>query len=137
MAWTPQPRGSGRSRARGWVRELLVLVILLGFAVQSATPALALVARGSDALAKGPLGAFLCHVPQPGESDSAGGEVPAKSDDCCLICQAAQLAKGALPPQTLQVPTADAAGSFEPVCLWVAADGNASLHKLPRAPPAG
>lgn len=129
--------GWGRSRfARGAVRELMVVLVLAGFALQSATPALALVAKVSPALALGPLGAFICHVPQPGEDPMIpGGEDSAKSDGCCLICQAASLAKGALPPQTLHIPARDAAGSFEPAGLPTAVIREASLHKLPRAPP--
>lgn len=129
--------GWGRSWfARGAVRELMVVLVLAGFALQSATPALTLMAEVSSDLALGPLGAFICHVPQPGEDPLIpGGEESAKSDGCCLICQAAQLAKGALPTQTLHIPTRDTAGTFEPAELPTAAGRGPSLHKLPRAPP--
>ncbi|MEW5727417.1 MAG: DUF2946 family protein [Pseudomonadota bacterium] len=127
----------GSLLARGAVREWLVVLVLAGFALQSATPALALMAKVSDDLALGPLGAFICHVPQPGEDPLIpGGEASAKGDGCCLICQAASLAKGALPPQTLHIPTRDAAVAFETADPPRAAGRDASRHKLPRAPPA-
>lgn len=121
----------------GAVREVAVALVLAGFALQSATPALGLMAQVSNTLALGPLGAFICHVPQPGEDPLIpGGETSSKGDGCCLICQVASLAKGALPPQTLHIPTRDAAGSFDAVDTPRAAGREASLHKLPRAPPA-
>ncbi|MGE5547997.1 MAG: DUF2946 family protein [Solirubrobacterales bacterium] len=122
--------------ARAMLRELAVLLVMVGMAFQSGTIALSLFAMTSPAMAKGPLGSFICHVPQPGDpSAPAGGEAPAKGDECCLVCQAAQLANGALPPPTLQIPTASAADTPIPVAVMAPTGGEASLHKLPRAPP--
>lgn len=121
---------------RGLRHEMAALFVMLGFAVQSAVPALSLVVLAGAFPIGHPLASFICHVPRPGETPQApGGEVPATGDACCLICQAAQLAKGALPPPTLQIPTASAVRSFLTVATLLAVGGQASLHKLPRAPP--
>lgn len=122
--------------ARGVIHELAMLLVLLGLAVQSAVPALSLMVLAGS-LAGHPLASFICHVPRPGDNARApGGEAPATGDACCLVCQAAQLAKGALPPPTLHIPTASAALSFSSVAIRLTIGGQASLHKLPRGPPA-
>lgn len=121
--------------ARGVIHELATLFVFMGFAVQSAVPALSLMVVAGSFFPGHPLAAFICHVPQPGNARAPGGEAPATGDACCLICQAAQLAKGALPPLALHIPTASAALSFSSVAVRLTVGGQASLHKLPRGPP--
>lgn len=117
---------------RGLIHDLAALFVFMGLAFQSAVPTLSMTAMAGSFPVGHPLASFICHVPQSGED---GGEVPATGDVCCLICQAAQLAKGLLPPPALHTPTASAALSFLTVAVRQAVGGQASLHKLPRGPP--
>lgn len=97
-------------RGRGMLRDLGALLALLGFLFTSTTPGLALVSGAGPGIGvAGPLGVYVCHV--RGGSDSVippGAELPDQDDGCCLICQAAQLANGAVPPQHFTLPTESA-----------------------------
>lgn len=100
----------GMFRRGGLFRHLTVLLALLGFMFTSTTPGLALVSEtGSLVGMSGSLGVYICHV-QGGTKVVAlpGGQASDTDDDCCLICQAAQLAHGAVPPQHFTLPTESA-----------------------------
>lgn len=97
-------------RGRGPFRDLAALLALLGFLFTSTTPGLALVTDGGSRLGvNGPLGVYVCHVKGGVELIVPPGEqAPDQDDGCCLICQAAQLAHGAVPPQHFTLPTESA-----------------------------
>lgn len=100
----------GLFRRRGPFRDLAALLALLGFLFSSTTPGLALVTdSGSRIGMSGALGVYICHVKGGGDLRLPSGEQASETDDgCCLICQAAQLAHGAVPPQHFTLPTESA-----------------------------
>jgi hypothetical protein len=112
------------------MRQASVLLVLAGLALQSALPGFELSMR---ARVPWTILGLVCHAKDPGQpaSDSEGSP----SDGCCVVCQALELAKGALPsaafiipaPPPLPLPTAAAATA--------AVDGHPSLFKQARAPP--
>lgn len=130
--------GEWLRQRRGPVRRLAALLAVVGLAAQLALPGLDLAfLRQADwaALSADP---SVCHTPgtstaqNPGES----GQGPRAGHDCCVLCVAAQAAKGAMPAVAIEFPEPPRA---EP--LSAAEERTAPLprtfhHKLPRAPPA-
>lgn len=77
---------------------------------------------------------FLCH--SGSESDpAADGEAPA-TGQCCLLCQAAQMATGAAPPQHFTHPTASAELVRHAISPGILSREVFAWHKRARAPPA-
>jgi len=129
-----RPWAAGRTFGRGWLGQLGAWVALLGFLFSAATPGLALVSQTGRAIAvTGMLGVYVCHARDGERADLPGDESSAQ--DCCLVCQAAQLTVGAAPPQHFTLPTESAV----PI-RWSAGasglhDGEAWRHAQARAPP--
>lgn len=120
---------------RGWLGQCGAMVALFGFLFTITTPGLALVnVVGRSVAVAGVLGVYVCHARGGGQA-TLPGETPRSSDECCLVCQAAQLANGAVPPQHFTLPTESAA----PIRLAASAhdrrEGEASRHAQARAPP--
>jgi hypothetical protein len=119
-------------------RPMVALFALLGFLFSSTTPGLSLVAMaGANVTFNGAFGIYVCHA-QSGAvaAPEADDEVPLASDGCCLICQVAQLASGAVPPQHFTLPTESAAKLQSAVGALTIAQGHSSTPVQPRAPPA-
>ncbi len=112
----------------------MAFLVVAGLAVQFALPGLELSLRLQDPWTALAVKLGICHSPQSGQP--AGGENRSQSDECCLVCQAVQLAKGMLPSPTFTLPTAGTALSFGLPTEPANATGHASLHKQARAPPA-
>lgn len=130
-----RPWAGWMGMTRGWLGQLGALAALLGFLFTATSPGLALVATaGPGVTFGGPLGVYVCHA--QGDRATLPGENAPKSDGCCLICQAAQLANGAVPPQHFTLPTESAAYTRLLVGAQTVADGAASRHAQARAPPA-
>ena len=118
--------------ARAFARRPVVCLALLGIAVQLSLPGLALAALAQD----GPFADIMCHVPGTmDESSSSGGGESSSGTGCCLICQAMQLADGALPAPTLQPPTVSWVATRMPIALSVVTDGRSPLNQRARGPP--
>lgn len=121
---------------RGWLNQLGALTALLGFLFTATTPGLALVNTAGKAVAvTGVFGVYVCHA-QGGLRAALPGEVPSSSEECCLVCQAAQLANGAVPPQHFTLPTESAVVLRQPASAHSLRDGEALRHAQARAPPA-
>ncbi|MBF0326811.1 hypothetical protein [Magnetospirillum moscoviense] len=123
---------------RGASRRVAALLALLGFLFTSTTPGLSLVAMaGANVSFSGAFGLYVCHA-QSGAvaAPDADETLPLASDGCCLICQAAQLAGGTVPPQHFTLPTESAAKIRLAVVAQTIAHGQASGPLQPRAPPA-
>ncbi|MGE5477320.1 MAG: hypothetical protein ACM3Q1_11735 [Bacteroidales bacterium] len=121
---------------RCWLGQLGTLSVLLGFLFATTTPGLALVnAAGRSLAVDGVLNAYICHA-QGGGAAATPGETSSTSEECCLVCQAAQLANGAVPPQHFTLPTESAAPDRLPADAHSLRDGEASRHTQARAPPA-
>ena len=119
---------------RGWLRQLGALSALFGFLFSATTPGLALVnAAGQSLAVGGMLGVYVCHA--QGGRTAPPGEAPSSASECCLICQAAQLANGAVPPQHFTLPTESAATVHLPAGPNDVRDGQAQRHAQARAPP--
>jgi hypothetical protein len=130
-------QGQNRVWGNGQSRSVAALFALLGFLFSSTTPGLSLVAMaGANVTFDGAFGVYVCHA-QSGAvaAPDADDEVPLASDGCCLICQTAQLAGGALPPQHFTLPTESAAELRLAVVAQTVASGYASTPLQPRAPP--
>ncbi len=111
------------------------LLALFGFLFTTTTPGLALVNAAGQSLAVGGfLGVYVCHA--QGGKASLPGETSGPSDECCLVCQAAQLANGAVPPQHFTLPTESAAAIRLSASAQDRREGTASRHAQARAPPA-
>lgn len=120
---------------RGWLCRLGALSALFGCLFAATTPGLALANAAGRVLAvDGIFGIYICHaqgngvVAEPGETSST-------SKECCLVCQAAQLANGAVPPQHFTLPTESAASVRLPASAHSVRDGEASRYAQARAPP--
>jgi len=115
-------------------RRPAVCLVLLGIAIQLSLPGLALAALAAD----GPFADIMCRVQQAtGEtSSSTGSGETSNGAGCCLICQAMQLADGALPAPTLQPPTVSWVATPMPIALSVVTDGRSPLNQRARGPPA-
>ena len=122
-------------------RLLAVALVAAGFVFQGLLPGLDLAFRGETLLVTLAARTGICHASPAGGTERnavpspMGEEGQAESHGCCLVCQAASPAKGALPSPTFTLPTAGTAG------LRIAAtgsshiDGQASHHHFARGPP--
>lgn len=121
--------------ARGWLVWSGALLALLGFLFTATTPGLSMVAMaGPNIQVAGILGVYVCHTPG---SPRAGlpGDDSSRSQSCCLICQVAQLAGGAVIPDAVAFPL--------PLEIRIHSEGNAVSgaqgtrvrHAQARAPP--
>ncbi|NFV78600.1 DUF2946 family protein [Magnetospirillum aberrantis] len=120
---------------RGWLGQFGALVALFGFLFTITTPGLALVnVAGQSVAVTGILGVYVCHARGGGQA-ALPGETPASSDECCLLCQVAQLANGAVPPQHFTLPTESAAAIRLSTGAQDRREGEASRHAQARAPP--
>ena len=128
----------GLFRGRGPFRAPAALLALLGFLFTSTTPGLALVTDGGSRIGiSGPLGVYICHV--KGGIDLVvppGEQAPDQDDGCCLICQAAQLAHGAVPPQHFTLPTESAVRARMPFDARSFVAAGTFRTAQARAPPA-
>jgi hypothetical protein len=107
--------------------RLAALLALLGFIfAASASPPIA----GFDPVG----GSRLCHA-SVGEQNAPAGE-SAEREECCLLCQAAQLAKGAAPAAEIILAEPDARHVRPALHSRETALGNAARHAQARAPPA-
>lgn len=125
---------------RGWLGQFGALAALLGFLFTVTTPGLALVnGAGRSIAVNGILGVYVCHAKGGAEAAQSGAANPAHAnpaDECCLVCQAAQLANGAVPPQHFTLPTESAAFLRVPAGAHSVRDGAAFGPAQARAPPA-
>lgn len=128
----------GMFRRGGWFRDLTVLLALLGFMFTATTPGLALVTEsGSRIGVTGSLGVYICHVKGGTQVVLPSGEQASETDEgCCLICQAAQLAHGAVPPQHFTLPTESAVRAGVAVRAQSFVGGEDFRPAQARAPPA-
>lgn len=125
-------------RGRGPIRDLGALLALLGFLFTATTPGLALVSGAGPGFGvAGPLGVYVCHVRggiaiaiPPGE------DVPYQDGGCCLICQSAQLANGAVLPQHFTLPTESAVRVRSPIDAQSFVPDGTFRTAQARAPPA-
>ncbi|MGE5503541.1 MAG: hypothetical protein ACM31L_03875 [Actinomycetota bacterium] len=115
------------------MRRLSVLLVLAGLALQSALPGFELAMRARVPWTLLGFNVSICHSSTSGQPAGDAEQVP--GDGCCLVCQAVELAKGALPSPTFTLPTTGTAPLPRSAATAAAAEGHASLHKLPRAPP--
>lgn len=121
---------------RGWLCQLGALAALLGFLFTATTPGLALVnSAGQSMEVNGFLGVYVCNAGS-GAKAALPGDASAPRDECCLVCQAAQLANGAVPPQHFTLPTESAAFLRVPASAHSLRDGEAQGPLQARAPPA-
>jgi len=127
----------GMFRKGGWLRDLTVLLALLGFMFTATTPGLALVTEtGSRIGVTGALGVYICHVKGGTQWVLPPGEQASDTDEgCCLICQAAQLAHGAVPPQHFTLPTESAVRAAAAVRAQSFVGGASFRPAQARAPP--
>lgn len=122
-------------------RLLLSAMVMLAVAFQGLLPGLDLALRGESV--PGALGfkIAICHSPSSAGSASAanpsgtGGEEQSDSHGCCLVCQVASLAKGALPSPTFTLPTVGTAELRIAAGASTHIDGLASHHHFARGPP--
>ncbi|CAA7626587.1 hypothetical protein [Magnetospirillum sp. UT-4] len=122
---------------RGLVRDLGALAALLGFLFTATSPGMALVGQAGGLAVHGPLAAFVCQA-EGGSVQAlpAGEEAPKGAEDCCLTCQAAQLANGAVPPQHFTLPTESADPIRLPPAAQSLVPSAPARHAQARAPPA-
>ncbi|MBI3446367.1 MAG: hypothetical protein HY055_13675 [Magnetospirillum sp.] len=127
--------------ARPLARLLLSAMVALAFAFQGLLPGLDLALRGESVPGALGLKTAICHSPSQAGSASAanpsaaGGEEQSDSHGCCLVCQVASLAKGALPSPTFTLPTAGTAELRIAARASTHIDGQASHHQFARGPP--
>lgn len=112
---------------RDWLSQFAALAALLGFLFAATNPAPPLT---FDPV----LGTYICHAQGEPRAALPGEDTP-QSDDCCLVCQAAQLAGGAVLPQHVTLPSANAVHVRAPVSARIAFHGEASRYTQARAPP--
>jgi hypothetical protein len=118
-------------------RRMLAFLAVAGLVTQFALPGFDLALRAQDSWLTRVAKAAICHSPQSSEqSVPVGGEERSHSDECCLVCQVVQSAKGILPSSTFTLPTAGTALSFGWPAISANFSGHASLYKQARAPPA-
>jgi hypothetical protein len=122
-------------------RLLAVALVAAGFIFQGLLPGLDMALRGESLPFALVLQTGICHSPLTGASEhrtapvKGGGGGQSESHGCCLVCQAASAAKGALPSPTFTVPTAGTAGLQIAAIAQALADGQASHHTFARGPP--
>jgi hypothetical protein len=123
----------GLFRRCGFIRDAAALCALLGFLFTAAAPGLSMAAFSDAGLG----GVYICHAQGSGPAASLPGQEQSSDDEgCCLLCQAAQLAHNAAPPQHFTL-SAESAG----VVRFAIADQAPVLdrfsgHAQARAPPA-
>lgn len=126
---------------RPMARLLAVVLVAAGFFFQGLLPGLDLAFRGETLLVTLAARTGICHTPLTGGTERTavpsplGDEGQAGSHGCCLVCQAASPAKGALPSPTFKVPTAGTAGLRIAATASTHIDGQASHHHFARGPP--
>lgn len=132
-----------RDRSHGRLRSALwTAFVAAGFIFQGLLPGIDLALRGEGFPGALGLTTGICHSPLGGEAArdaarlSGGEEEQAQDHGCCLVCQAASPAKGAVPSPTFKVPTAGTAGLRFAAIASTRIDGPASRSRLPRGPPA-
>lgn len=113
---------------RNWLGQFAALAALLGFLFTATNPAAPLV---FDPLA----GTYVCNAQGDARAALPDDEAP-KGDDCCLVCQVAQLAGAAVLPPHAALPSTSAIHARIPVSARIAVQGEASRHAQARAPPA-
>jgi hypothetical protein len=119
------------------MRPLAALLALFGFLFTASTPGLSLVAMsGPGAGIANVLGFYICHAQGGDRAVPMTDEGPADSSDgCCLICQVAHMASGAVPPQHFTLPTESAAHLGLAVAAQSVIGSSAFTPVQPRAPP--
>ncbi|KIM00072.1 hypothetical protein CCC_02860 [Paramagnetospirillum magnetotacticum MS-1] len=123
-------------------RLLAVALVAAGFVFQGLLPGLDLALKGGTLLVTLAARTGICHAPNAGGTERRavpspmGDEGQSENDGCCLVCQAASQAKGALPSPTFTVPTAGTAGLRIAATASSRIDGQASRHHFARGPPA-
>lgn len=140
-AVTSQP--SIRDRSLGRLRAVaLVALVAAGFIFQGLIPGLDLALRGPAFAVTLAAKTGICHAPLSGGTERTAvpapmgtGEGQEDGHGCCLVCQVASPAKGALPSPTFKVPTAGTAGLRIAATTSSRVDGQASHHRFARGPP--
>ena len=128
---------------RPLARLLAIALVAAGFIFQGLLPGLDLAFRGETLLVTLAARTGICHAPLAGGTERTavpspvGEEGQAENHGCCLVCQAASPAKGALPSPTFKVPTAGTAGLRIAAGASTRIDGQASRHQFARGPPLG
>ncbi len=123
-------------------RLLAVALVAAGFVFQGLLPGLDLAFRGDTLLVTLAARTGICHASLAGGTERTAVPSPLSDDEqseshgCCLVCQAASSAKGALPSPTFKVPTAGTAGLRIAATASSHIDGQASHHHFARGPPA-
>lgn len=122
-------------------RLLMVALIAAGFVFQGLLPGLDMALRGESLPFALVMQTGICHSPPSGVAErttvpAKGGEGQSESHGCCLVCQAASAAKGALPSPTFKVPTAGTAGLRIAETAQAPVHGQSSHHHFARGPPA-
>ncbi|MCR6632521.1 MAG: hypothetical protein NVV74_22120 [Magnetospirillum sp.] len=121
----------------GWLGRLGALAALLGFLFTATTPGLALVnSAGRSVVVNGVVGVYVCHAPDAPRTLPPADE-PSTRDECCVVCQAAHLAAGALPPQGPLLAIRDGTPLRWPAEGNSDGKGGVVRHAQARAPPAG
>lgn len=122
-------------------RLVAVALVAAGFLFQGLLPGLDLAFRGGTLLVTLAARTGICHASNLGGAERTavpspmGDEGQSDSHGCCLVCQAASQAKGALPSPTFKVPTAGTAGLRIAATASSHVDGQASHHHFARGPP--
>lgn len=122
-------------------RLLVIALVAAGFVFQGLLPGLDLAFRGETLLVTLAARTGICHASPAGGTERTavpsplGDEGQSESHGCCLVCQAASPAKGALPSPTFKVPTAGTAGLRIAATASSHRDGQASHHHFARGPP--
>lgn len=122
-------------------RLLLITLTVAGFALQGLLPGLDLAFRGDFHRTAFGVEAAICHSSPSGSAartaDPAGSGDEGQGDNhgCCLVCQAAGLAKDAPPSPTFTRPTLGTASLLTAANASIRVDGRASRQHPARAPP--
>lgn len=127
--------GAPRARAvdfrRGWLNQLGALAALLGFLFTATSPGLALVATASPAVTvTGILDVLVCRA-----KSTPPDAVPSAGTECCLVCQVAQMADGALAPSAPQPSPPRALAEPLPPPIVTVTHAAVQGHARARAPP--
>lgn len=122
-------------------RLLFVVLTVAGFTLQGLLPGLDLAFRGDFHRTAFGVEAAICHSSPSGmaarTAAPAGSDEEGQSDShgCCLVCQVAGLAKGALPSPTFTLPTLGTANPLTAAGASLHVDRRASRQNPARAPP--
>jgi len=115
-------------------RLLLLLLTVTGFTLQGLLPGLDLAFRGDFHRTAFGTEAAICHS-SPSEPTGPGERPSSDNHGCCLVCQAAGLAKGVLPLPTFTRPTSGMAELLTAADVPLRVDRRASRQHHARAPP--